>query len=209
MTKFGEMSVAQYREFFCGVGRDWEEEDPEDDRGVLLFYYFNIYNMSMYISSLSFFKNYTLTEFTHYSVEFINDETTTSSSQTTTTTPMTPLLADDLYNKMFSSTTPRPGSLGGGGSLLMMANVSPSAVFHSCAKIMPMRRRKRALPLIFGGLLTILIGKLNVTHFNLLSICLVGRVDKMFDCEFDFNTLESHPVPSRDEKNVQFLFFHF
>ena len=32
MTKFGEMSVAQYREFFCGVGRDWEEEDPEDDR---------------------------------------------------------------------------------------------------------------------------------------------------------------------------------
>ena len=162
----------------------------------------------MYISSLSFFKNYTLTEFTHYSVEFINDETTTSSSQTTTT-PMTPLLADDLYNKMFSSTTPRPGSLGGGGSLLMMANVSPSAVFHSCAKIMPMRRRKRALPLIFGGLLTILIGKLNVTHFNLLSICLVGRVDKMFDCEFDFNTLESHPVPSRDEKMYNFYFFTF
>ena len=163
----------------------------------------------MYISSLSFFKNYTLTEFTHYSVEFINDETTTSSSQTTTTTPMTPLLADDLYNKMFSSTTPRPGSLGGGGSLLMMANVSPSAVFHSCAKIMPMRRRKRALPLIFGGLLTILIGKLNVTHFNLLSICLVGRVDKMFDCEFDFNTLESHPVPSRGEKMYNFYFFIF
>ena len=62
---------------------------------------------------------------------------------------------------MFSSTTPRPGPLGGRSTLIMMADVSQGAVFHSCAKMMPMRRRKHALPLIFGGLITVIIGKFN------------------------------------------------
>ena len=31
-TPYGKMSVAQYRQFFCGEGRDWEEEDTEDNK---------------------------------------------------------------------------------------------------------------------------------------------------------------------------------
>ena len=136
----------------------------------------------------------------HYSVEFINDETTTPAPQTTTT-PITPLLVDDLYHRMFSSTTSRPGSLGGGGTLTMIADVSQGAVFHSCAKIMPMRRRKRALPLIFGGLLTILIGNLTcytflhptalTTKYYFFLSTAHSRVKKnaklLFSCTFSIN----------------------
>ena len=70
---------------------------------------------------------------------------------------MAPILAHDLYQRMFSSTTPRLGPLGGRSTLTMMTDVSEDAVFHSCAKMMPMKRRKRAIPLIFGGLITIII----------------------------------------------------
>jgi len=89
----------------------------------------------------------------HYSVEEIHETT------------MTPILAHDLHQRI-SSSTPRPGPLGGRNILTMTADVSEGAVFHSCAKMMSMKRRKRslsskrrkrALPLIFGGLLTIII----------------------------------------------------
>ena len=108
---------------------------------------------------------------------------------------MTPLLAHDLQNRIFSSTTPRPGSLGGGGTLLMMADISPTSVFHSCARMMPMRRRKRALPLIFGGLLTIAIGKLNGYTF-LHSTALTTKY------YFPLSTAQSWV-----EKNPKLLFF--
>ena len=83
-------------------------------------------------------------------------ETTTKAS--TTSTVMAPLLADEIYQKIWgsSTTTPRPGF--GGNTLTFMADVSDGVIFHSCAQMQKFRRRKRALPLIFGGLITLVIG---------------------------------------------------
>ena len=78
-----------------------------------------------------------------------------------TITQITSIIAHDFYQRISSSTTSRPGFLGGRSTLTMMADVSQGAVFHSCAKIMTMRRKKRAIPLILGGLSTVIIGKLN------------------------------------------------
>ena len=55
--------------------------------------------------------------------------------------------------------TPCPGP--GGGTLTMMADVSEGAIFHSCARMQTFRRRKRALPLVIGGLITLVIGGLD------------------------------------------------
>ena len=83
-------------------------------------------------------------------------ETTTKAS--TTSTVMAPLLADEIYQKIWgsSTTTPRPGF--GGNTLTFMADVSDGAIFHNCPRMQTFRRRKRALPLIFGGLITLVIG---------------------------------------------------
>ena len=94
--------------------------------------------------------------FIHYSDE---EEVETTTKASTTSTVMAPLLADEIYQKIWgsSTTTPRPGF--GGNTLTFMADVSDGAVFHSCARMQTFRRRKRALPLIFGGLITLVIGK--------------------------------------------------
>ena len=78
----------------------------------------------------------------------------------TTSTLMAPLLADEIYQKIWgSSMTSRPGF--GGNTLTMMADVSDGAIFHSCAQMQTFRRRKRALPLVIGGLITLVIGGLD------------------------------------------------
>ena len=85
-------------------------------------------------------------------------ETTTAAS--TTSTVMAPLLADKIYQKLWgSSTTPCPGP--GGRTLTMMADVSEGAIFHSCARMETLRRRKRTLPLFIGGLITVTISGLD------------------------------------------------
>ena len=94
-----------------------------------------------------------------YSVDD-NDELTTLEPPLPTTAS-TPITDNEFYQRMSSSTTPRPGFLGGRSTLTMAADVSHGAVFHSCAKIMSMKRKRRAIPLIFGGLMTMIIGKLN------------------------------------------------
>ena len=72
---------------------------------------------------------------------------------------MAPLLADEIYQKIWgSSTTPRPGQ--GGRTLPMLADMSEAAIFHSCARMTTLRRKKRALPLIIGGLVTLVIASI-------------------------------------------------
>ena len=85
-------------------------------------------------------------------------ETTTKAS--TTSTVMAPLLADEIYQKIWgsSTTTPRPGF--GGNTLTFMADVSDGAIFHSCARMQTFRRRRRALPLIIGGIMSLVIASI-------------------------------------------------
>ena len=72
---------------------------------------------------------------------------------------MAPLLADEIYQKIWgSSTTPRPGQ--GGRTLTMMADVLEAAIFHSCARMTTLRRKKHVLPLIIGGLVTLVIASI-------------------------------------------------
>ena len=76
---------------------------------------------------------------------------------------------NEFYQRISSSTTPRPGFLGGRSTLTMAADVSHGAVFHSCAKLMSMKRKRRAIPLIFGGLMTMIIGRRVVPSY--IHIC--------------------------------------
>ena len=132
----------------------------------MLFLYFipnNFYSISLHIYAHPVLKILLQPTFyfvfIHYSDEEEEVETTTKAS-TTTSTVMAPLLADEIYQKIWgsSTTTPRPGF--GGNTLTFMADVSDGAIFHSCARMQTFRRRRRALPLIIGGLMSLVIASI-------------------------------------------------